>query len=200
MEYSNGNVIVNAPRGAKVYMAGSFNPLHEGHRGMLAAALKPRQNQQEQVEGCYELSVGNADKGLLPVEDIRRRVQPFIDENLPVVLTQAPLYPGKSKIFPNSTFVVGYDTAVRLVMAKYYGGHDGMLLELASMSHQGCSVMVAGRVATDDQGNKSFKTFEDVDVPEAITKLGLFSSIPESVFRSDISSTELRVRLAEQQQ
>lgn len=84
---------------------------------------------------------------------------------------QAPLYPGKSKIFPNSTFVVGYDTAVRLVMAKYYGGHDGMLLELASMSHQGCSVMVAGRVATDDQGNKSFKTFEDVDVPEAITKL-----------------------------
>lgn len=45
----------------------------------------------EQVEGCYELSVGNADKGLLPVEDIRRRVQPFIDENLPVVLTQVYL-------------------------------------------------------------------------------------------------------------
>lgn len=200
VEYSNGNVIVNAPRGAKVYMAGSFNPLHEGHRGMLAAALKPRQNQQEQVEGCYEMSVGNADKGMLPVEEIRRRVQPFIDENLPLVLTQAPLYPGKSKIFPNSTFVVGYDTAVRLVMPKYYGGHDGMLLELASMSHQGCSVVVAGRVATDDQGNKSFRTFEDVDVPEAITKLGLFSSIPESVFRSDISSTELRKSLAEQQQ
>lgn len=48
VEYSNGNVIVNAPRGAKVYMAGSFNPLHEGHRGMLAAALKARQNQQGQ--------------------------------------------------------------------------------------------------------------------------------------------------------
>ena len=26
VEYSNGNVIVDAPRGGKVYMAGSFNP------------------------------------------------------------------------------------------------------------------------------------------------------------------------------
>ncbi len=46
VEYSNGNVIVNAPRGGKVYMAGSFNPLHEGHRGMLAAALTARQDKQ----------------------------------------------------------------------------------------------------------------------------------------------------------
>ena len=40
VEYSNGNVVVDAPRSGKVYMAGSFNPLHEGHRGMLAAALR----------------------------------------------------------------------------------------------------------------------------------------------------------------
>ncbi len=46
VEYSNGNVIVDAPRGGRVYMAGSFNPLHEGHRGMLAAALKARQDKQ----------------------------------------------------------------------------------------------------------------------------------------------------------
>lgn len=39
-------------------------------------------------EGCYEMSVGNADKGLLPIDEIKRRVQPFVDENLPVVLTQ----------------------------------------------------------------------------------------------------------------
>ena len=43
----------------------------------------------EQLEGCYELSVGNADKGLMPIEEIQRRVQPFIDQNLPLVLTQA---------------------------------------------------------------------------------------------------------------
>ena len=84
---------------------------------------------------------------------------------------QAPLYPDKAQIFPNSTFVIGYDTTIRLVMPKYYGGHDGMLLSLASMSHQGCSVIVAGRVVTDNQGNKQFKTFDDVEVPEVITKL-----------------------------
>ncbi len=84
---------------------------------------------------------------------------------------QAPLYPDKAKIFHNSTFVLGYDTAVRLVMPKYYGGHDGMLLQLAGMSHLGCHVVVAGRIATDDQGESSFMTFEDVEVPDAITDL-----------------------------
>ena len=47
VEYSNGNVIVDARRGGKVYMAGSFNPLHEGHKGMLAAAIQARQK-----DGC----------------------------------------------------------------------------------------------------------------------------------------------------
>lgn len=84
---------------------------------------------------------------------------------------QAPLYPDKAEIFRNSTFVLGYDTAVRLVMPKYYGGHDGMLLQLASMSFAGCSVVVAGRAVTEDNGRSSFKTFEDVEVPEAISKL-----------------------------
>lgn len=42
-------------------------------------------------EGCYELSVGNADKGLLPVEEVRRRIEPFISENLPLVLTQVSI-------------------------------------------------------------------------------------------------------------
>lgn len=46
VEFSNGNVVVDAPRSGRVYMAGSFNPLHEGHRGMLAAALQVRQDKQ----------------------------------------------------------------------------------------------------------------------------------------------------------
>lgn len=53
VEYSNGNVIVDAPRGGRIYMAGSFNPLHEGHRGMLAAALTARQHKQ----GLYTASM-----------------------------------------------------------------------------------------------------------------------------------------------
>ena len=42
VEFSHGFVVVNAPRRGRVYMSGSFNPLHEGHRGMLAAGLAAR--------------------------------------------------------------------------------------------------------------------------------------------------------------
>lgn len=39
-------------------------------------------------DGCFELSVGNPDKGLLPIEKIRERAQQFIDADLPLVITQ----------------------------------------------------------------------------------------------------------------
>lgn len=55
---------------------------------------------------------------------------------------QAPLYTLKAKLFPGSTFVVGYDTAVRLVDAKYYGSQTQMLLQFGELAHLGCSFMV----------------------------------------------------------
>jgi hypothetical protein len=42
-----------------VYLPGSFNPLHEGHKQMLAAAVKLA---GPDYEGCFELTVQNADK------------------------------------------------------------------------------------------------------------------------------------------
>ena len=65
-------------------------------------------------------------------------------------------------------------------MTKYYGGHDGMLLQLASMSFVGCSVIVAGRAVTDDEGSSIFKTFEDVEVPEVLRKL-VRLDLPEQI-------------------
>jgi hypothetical protein len=32
MEFSGGQIIVDAPRRGRVYLPGSFNPLHDGHR------------------------------------------------------------------------------------------------------------------------------------------------------------------------
>ena len=32
VEYSGGRVVVDAPRPGRVYLPGSFNPLHDGHR------------------------------------------------------------------------------------------------------------------------------------------------------------------------
>lgn len=77
---------------------------------------------------------------------------------------QATLYVEKAKLFAKSKFVVGYDTAIRLVMPKYYGGHIQMLLQLAALQHRGCQFLVAGRAGDDGK----FLTLKDVDVPSEI--------------------------------
>lgn len=74
------------------------------------------------------------------------------------------MYVEKARLFADSTFVVGYDTAIRLVMPKYYGGHTKMLLELAALHHQGCKFLVAGRAGDHGQ----FLQLKDVKVPEDI--------------------------------
>lgn len=43
---------------------------------------------------------------------------------------QAPLFTDKAKLYPGATFVVGYDTGVRLVNPDYYGGGEGMILQV----------------------------------------------------------------------
>ena len=42
---------------------------------------------------------------------------------------QAPLFTQKADLFHDSAFVVGYDTAVRLVKPEYYGSDQAMLLQ-----------------------------------------------------------------------
>ena len=40
------------------------------------------------MECCFELSIGNADKGLLPLSEIQQRVAQFTAAALPLVITQ----------------------------------------------------------------------------------------------------------------
>jgi hypothetical protein len=55
-------------------------------RGLLAAALKAKG--LSGGEGCFELSVGNPDKGLMSLEEAKRRVAQFVKAGLPLVVTQ----------------------------------------------------------------------------------------------------------------
>ncbi|EFN55865.1 hypothetical protein CHLNCDRAFT_31015 [Chlorella variabilis] len=144
-----------------------------------AARLRP------DMEPCFELSIGNADKGLLPLEEIKRRVSQFTSSGLPLV---APLFTQKADLFHDSVFVVGYDTAVRLVKPDYYGSDQAMLLQFAKLRHQGCSFLVAGRC--DEEGR--FRTLADLEMPDMLPRGGLFDEIPAADFRADVSSTELR--------
>ena len=168
-----------------VLLPGSFNPLHLGHREMMEAAIRAARGlHPEPVEGAFELSVTNVDKPQLEKEEILMRLAQFGPEDT-VVLTRAETFQKKAALFPGRVFVQGWDTTVRLVASRYYGGEAEMMLALAEMMAGGTRFLVAGR---NDGG--VFRTLADVDVPAGFAPM--FSEIAEREFRRDISSTELR--------
>ena len=91
---------------------------------------------------------------------------------------------------PGATFVLGHDTAVRLLNPKYYGGDGEMRAALEAMRAAGCTFIVAGRVeqGAEGDGAGSFLTLRDVDVPTEF--VGMFEDLGE--WRMDVSSTALR--------
>ena len=162
-------------------LPGSFNPLHRGHVELASSASRALG-----VPVSYELSVVNVDKPPLAADEIQRRVAQFHDVGM-VVLTRAETFQKKARLFPGCGFAIGWDTATRLIQPHYYGDSEtAMLTALAEMWGSGCRFSVAGRV--DDAG--VFRTLADVNIPAGFHPL--FSDIPESAFRSDVSSTAIR--------
>ena len=159
---------------------GAFNPLHDGHKKMAAAA-------SVMLGGpvTFELSVINVDKPPLEETEIYRRLTQF-RRNLPIVLTKAPRFMMKARLFPGCTFIVGWDTAIRLVDPVYYDNSEGEIRRaLREMADLGCGFLVAGR-----KDGESFRTLADVKAPPEAAHM--FREIPESLFRADLSSTEIR--------
>ena len=91
-----------------------------------------------------------------------------------------------------ATFVLGYDTATRIVMPKYYGGERAMELRFQAFQLAGSSFVVGGRA--DASGR--FLTLADIAVPPCLERLHLFRGVPETLFRNDVSSTQLREQIA----
>lgn len=177
----DGGLAVDQPVTGAI-LSGSFNPLHAGHERLAEAAAAALG-----LPVTFELPVVNADKPPLSYAEIERRMEQF-GWRYPVVLTRAPLFREKAALFPGCVFVVGHDTAVRLVEPRYYGGVAERDAALEAIRAAGCRFLVAGRL---EQG--TFRTLGDIAIPEPARDL--FIALPERAFRVDLSSTEIRERL-----
>lgn len=166
--------------GARVFFPGSFNPLHEGH---IDLAKKVEKLSGREV--TLELSIQNVDKPEVTPSDIENRLAD-IRGHFPVILTRCPRFFDKARFFVAPHFVVGYDTAARLVDAKYYqNGKTGMESSLRELIDGQTIIWVAGRLV-----NGQFKTYHDLSIPVGVDRL--FRPITQEQFRSDVSSTEIR--------
>jgi hypothetical protein len=164
-------------------LAGSFNPLHDGHLGLAAAAGSHLGTGVE-----LELSMQNVDKERIDIATAVERVVAVSGRApMPIVVDSAATFVEKSALLPGTVFVIGADTAVRTVDPRYYGGDEAtMRAGLDRIRANGCSFLVAGREIAG-----RYVGFGQLDLMIAAD---LFAELPESAFRLDISSSQFRGR------
>lgn len=176
MHSPDGSVLHAVPSEPLAIFPGSFNPLHDGHRA-LAAVVERKFGRAVH----FELSRTNVDKPELSDALLLARAEQFRGY-APLWVTRAAIFEEKSAIFPGALFVVGVDTAIRLLDAKYYSDETQRNASLQTILDRGCRFVVGGRV--DAAG--VFRTWTLAH--------GLFEVLTEADFRVDLSSTALRER------
>jgi hypothetical protein len=135
---------------------------------------------------AFELAVDNADKKPLETAVALQRIAQFAGRYT-IFASSAPTFIAKARLYPGTTFIVGYDTAVRILHPRYYGRSAANLEQaLDEIRSLDCRFLVAGRRGEDG----IFRGVQDLNI--ATQNRDLFQRIPSELFRRDISSTELR--------
>ena len=159
---------------------GSFNPLHDGHLKMRELAEK-----KTGMRATFEICARNADKPPLTFHEIKRTLDQF-NENDSWVMTSAGRFSEKAEMFPNSVFIIGADTLVRVFDEKFYLNKKDMINHIERFNDHNVHFLVFGRKV-----NNKFISLRDIAIPDNIRQR--CTGFDEASFRDDISSTELRL-------
>lgn len=176
LSLDENNKKTNLDLNNSLILSGSFNPLHKGHTELLIASEK-----ETTAKPLFEISILNVDKSQINFFDLTKRIKQF-KSNGKLIITNSPTFKEKSSLFKKSIFVVGYDTALRLLDKKYYPYEINDAYN--EIKKNECSFLVTGRYI-----HKKYYDPNEIDYGEF---KDFFSVLAEDKFRLDISSTILR--------
>lgn len=172
--------ISNNKNNPELIFPGSFNPLHEGHIKMKDLAEK-----KTGMHTTFEICAKNADKPPLTFYEIKKTIDQFQNEES-WMLTSAGRFSEKAEMFPNSVFIIGADTLLRVFDEKFYKNYKDMNEHIQRFNDHNINFLVFGRKV-----NNKFISLNEINIPEAIKDR--CTGIEENIFRDDISSTEIRL-------
>ena len=172
--------ISNNKSNPELIFPGSFNPLHEGH-----IKMKELAERKTGMHTTFEICAKNADKPPLTYVEIKRTIDQFQNDES-WMLTSAGRFSEKAEMFPNSVFIIGADTLMRVFDEKFYKSYKDMMDHIQRFNDHNINFLVFGRKV-----NKKFISLDKIKVPEIIE--ARCTGFEEAIFRDDISSTELRL-------
>jgi len=172
--------ISNNKSNPELIFPGSFNPLHEGHMKMKELAER-----KTGMHTTFEICAKNADKPPLTYVEIKRTIDQFQNDES-WMLTSAGRFSEKAEMFPNSVFIIGADTLMRVFDEKFYKSYKDMMEHIERFNDHNINFLVFGRKV-----GKKFISLDQIKIPEIIKDR--CTGFGEESFRDDISSTELRL-------
>lgn len=200
LQATEGTLIEKQPPHEIALFPGSFNPLHIGHQEMAHVAAK-----RLECPVWFEMSISNVDKATLNYGDVVQRLKQFEKERYlataqglghattplcpGVVLTSAPTFEEKSKLFPDCVFIVGADTITRINDLRFYRDANHRADVIQSFA-EGFATRQPKRFLVFGRWREDVFELDQVELAPELRAQCDFVSRQE--FEQRISSTELR--------